>query len=262
MARAGPTAASQRVLLSVLYRRDRQKEVRCHPGWLHADTHSLNVRLSASPCLPQHSVDTSLIQSEGFKLQLVSPCRRCVLQDLGCAQTLWLLTLAVGEAQVEMGCRDLHQEGQEGQQLPAASHQLLLCTMAAHPHHSSPERSTRGGFSSFFPFTSAMLKLWFVQTAVLPPLQQRLTRTGNGLKKGSKDTSDCKTDGSGGICLRSMKSQVPGEEDRTSFAPAHSVPGLREASNQASRNHVQNEGRERRLCASGSGAGETVSTGH
>lgn len=51
-------------------------------------------------------------------------------------------------------------------------------------------------------------------------------------------------------------------EDRTSVAPARSVPGLREASNQARRSHVQNEGREGRLCASGSRAGETLSTGH
>lgn len=112
----------------MLHRRDRQKEVCCHRGWLHADTHSLNVRLSTSPCLPRDLTDTI----RGVKLQLVSPRRRCGPQELDCAQMLWLFTLAVGEAQV--GCKDLHQGGQEGQQLPAAP----LPSAAALGHDSPP----------------------------------------------------------------------------------------------------------------------------
>lgn len=60
--------------------------------------------------------------------------------------------------------------------------------------------------------SSTLLKLWFVHPVVLLPLQSTLTRTGKGSKKGGKDSSDCKTDSSGGMCLSSVKSQVPGEE--------------------------------------------------
>lgn len=175
----------------------------------------------------------------------------------GCSPWLW--------GKPRLAAKICTREGRRGSSsLLLLCHQLLLWAMTAHLHHSSPERSTGGGFSSFFPFTSTLLKLWFVQPVVLLPLQRTLTRTGKGSKKGSKDSSRLQD-----RQLRRDVSQVreiskchEKREDRTSVAPARSVPGLREASNQARRSHVQNEGREGRLCASGSRAGETLSTGH
>lgn len=49
---------------------------------LHAGTHSLNVRLSNSPWLPLHSVEVLPTQSMGFMLQLISPCRCILKQEL------------------------------------------------------------------------------------------------------------------------------------------------------------------------------------
>ena len=89
---------------------------------LHADTHRLNVRPSNSPWLPLHSVEILSIQSMGFKLQLISPRRRCVLQRSSVVpQIFWFLS---------SGCRvspdQLQRSAQEGQHLaprPTISHQ-------------------------------------------------------------------------------------------------------------------------------------------
>lgn len=50
---------------------------------LRAGTHSLNVRLSNSPWLLPHSVETLSMQSMGFKLQLISLCRCILKKELG-----------------------------------------------------------------------------------------------------------------------------------------------------------------------------------
>lgn len=47
-----------------------------------AGTHSLNVKLSNSPWLPLHSVEILPTQSMGFTLQLISPCRCILKQEL------------------------------------------------------------------------------------------------------------------------------------------------------------------------------------
>lgn len=100
----------------------------------------------------------------------------------GCSPWLW--------GKPRLAAKICTREGRRGSSsLLLLCHQLLLWAMTAHLHHSSPERSTGGGFSSFFPFTSTLLKLWFVQPVVLLPLQRTLTRTGKGSKKGSKDSS-------------------------------------------------------------------------
>lgn len=84
---------------------------------LRADTHSLNVRLSNSPSLPLHSVEVLSIQSMGFKLQLITPCRRCVLQRSSVVPHIfWFLSSGCGASPDQ-----LKRCAQEGQHLTPPS---------------------------------------------------------------------------------------------------------------------------------------------
>lgn len=84
---------------------------------LRADTHSLNVRLSNSPSLPLHSVEILSIQSMGFKLQLITPCRRCVLQRSSVVPHIfWFLSSGCGASPDQ-----LKRCAQEGQHLTPPS---------------------------------------------------------------------------------------------------------------------------------------------
>lgn len=131
---------------------------------LHADTHSLNVRLRNSPWLPLQWMEILAIQSVGFKLQLISQCRRCVLQRSSVIpQILWFLSSGSG-----MNPDQLQISTQEGQHLtprptPCISTELAPCSCsgpwAAGCHCSSSGRMEFEASSKFHQKTKPCLKV-------------------------------------------------------------------------------------------------------